>query len=448
MSLPIFEFLIDDTEESGVKTISLVSSPAMKSDFLVFDEQKPKPKYIFLKKDDEEYKGIVAGLSLIPDKLIYRVDEETGDEYLGYFSADTVENIRNKYHKEVQNLKSVNLEHVSSDTVDAYLVESYLLDTQDRVDEVLAKGIEEAVLGAWYTAFKIDDEDVFNEVLAGDFKGFSVEAFLNRELRAIEMSKQNNNFKDKTKKMKKNLIERLRERVNTVLSEVNFEDMLVPELNVVATWGNVGEVVTKTYEDEEGNEVVENIGEGSFVVEDGRTLVVDADSMLVEVTESVVEETPEEETEAVVEEETEVKAEETSVEEEKSEAAEIVEEVKAEEEVVAEETEAAEEGMPDAVKSWLTSIAGDFDDGEIYVSFMKTGGELTYGSVSTYANIKMSEERDAEKQALEEKVKELETKLSEPIAEPVLKEKKEVQGEAKELTLYERVATRKGLPIV
>jgi len=317
MKLPVYEFLIGDDENDGVDTISLVSQPAMQSEFVVLDEQVRKPRYIALKSDEEEYKGIVAGLSLIPNKLIYRVDEETGEEYNGYFSVETIEKIRNKYHSEVQNLKSVNKEHNSQDKVDAYLVESYLLNSQSRVDEVISQGIEEAVEGAWYTAFKIEDEDTFNAALEGEFTGFSVEAFLNRELRAIEMSKKNK-LKVKTKKMKKNLVQRLQERVLKVLSEVNFEDMLVPELAVVATWGEVGEEVTKTYENADGEEVTEPIGEGEFVVEDGRTLVVDADSNLVETRDAVVEE------EAPAEEEMAAEETEETTEEAPAEAAEIV----------------------------------------------------------------------------------------------------------------------------
>ena len=78
---------------------------------------------------------------------------------------------------------------------------------------------------------------------------------------------------------------------------------------------------------------------------------------------------------------------------------------------------------------------------------MKTGGELTYGSVSTWANIKMSEEKSARVVELEAQVKELETKLSEPIAEPVLHDKV-TKKELREVTLYEKLATRQGLPIV
>jgi hypothetical protein len=422
MGLPVYEFTIGEDEVDGVKTISLVSAPAMKSDFLVFDAQHPKPQYVFLKKDEKEYKGIVAGLAMIPDKLIYRIDEETGEEYNGYFSAETIEKIRNKYHKEVQNLKSVNLEHNSKDTVDAYLVESYLLDTQVRVEEALGKGISEAVLGSWYTAFKIEDKQVFGEVLQGEFKGFSVEAFLNRELRAIELSKQNN-FKNKTKKMKKNLVERLKERVLSVLSEVNFEDMLVPELNIVATWGEIGEAVTKTYTNAEGVEAVEPIGAGEFIVEDGRTLVVDENSALVEIREAVVEPAPEE---PVIE---------PAVEP-------VPEEEMAVEPVVEPAPVVSDFNKP------LSELIDMSKDGSYTLEIVVEAGAIKSSEIKSKAQLMAETASQETITKLNEEIEALKVKLSEPIAEPVLNDNKKVVGEAREITLYEKIATRKGLPIV
>lgn len=434
--MKIVEFLIDETSETGVKTISLVDQPAMQSDFIAFSTEKQKPKYVALAKDGEDkYKQVVAGLSMIPDKLIYRIDPETGEEYNGYFSQETIEKIRNKYHKEMMT-SNVNLDHDENDYIDAYLIESYILNTEARVEEVTAQGIEGATIGAWYTQFKIEDEEVFQKVLDGEFNGFSIEAYLNKEMKAS----QTNNFKEKEKKMKKNLIERFKNFLETleaedeqVLEETQenkFEDALVPEENISITWGEVGAEVTKTYNDADGNEVTEPVGQGEFTIEDGRVVVVDENSMLIEVREA---EAPAEDAPEVVEESTE------------EEAAEVVaEEVPAETEEAEEapaEEEAATDGMPDAVKTWLTSIAGEFDDGEIYVSFMKTGGELTYGSVSTYANIKMTQDNMA-------RIAELEEKMSEPIAEPVLTDSSISSSDIKELTVYERVARRKGIKAV
>ena len=276
-NIPTYEFTIDENDESGVNTISLVTVPAMKSKFIMFDEQHEKTKYIFIQKDEKQYKGIVAGLSMIPEKMIYRIGDD-GQEYNGYFTADTIEKIRNKYHKNVQNLQSVNLEH-SNAYVNAYLVESYILDSQALVDAVKAKGIDEAKLGSWYTAFKIENKDVFNACLAGEFTGFSVEAYLDRELKMSA----NNFYINKSKEMKQTLIQKIKEKVNSVLEEIDFEDALIPELNVTANFGKVNEKVTKTYTNTMNSEVTEPIGAGEFTLEDGRILMVDTNSKLTEI---------------------------------------------------------------------------------------------------------------------------------------------------------------------
>jgi hypothetical protein len=485
--MKIVEFLIDETSETGVKTISLVDSPAMESDFISFKHEKAKPKYISLEKEGKEYKQVVAGLSMIPDKLIYRFDPETGEEYNGYFSQKTIEQIRNKYHKEMQT-SNVNLNHEENNYIDAYLIESYILSSQERVDEVTSQGIDGATLGAWYTQFKIEDKEIFQKVLDGEYNGFSIEAFLNKEMK----SSLKNNFKEKEKKMKKSLIQKFKDFLETLEAEDKqiqetedkFEEALVPEENIIVIWGEIGAEVTKKYTNEEGEEVTEPIGQGEFVIEDGRIIVVDENSMLIEVKEAEVEEEESKDEVKAVEEPagdtvvsyTEVgkavtvdgetasegtitldngivlviDADGILVEIQEPEAEEANTEVNAEEnaEVPAEENTEESISMPDEVKAWLTSIAGEFDDGEIYVSFIKSGGDLTYGNVSTWADIKMSKESNTKVTELEKQVKELNEKLSEPISEPKLTDESNTSDNVKELTVYERIARRKGIQSV
>jgi hypothetical protein len=292
-NFPVYEFLItdDENDESGVSTISLVSMPAMKTDFIKFSQQTVQ-KYVFISRDDKQYKGIVAGIAMKPMELVERIDEDNKQKFYGYFSAETIEKIRTKFHKNPENLRNVNIEHNGSKPVNAYLVESYILDSQEMVDAVKAKGISDATLGSWYTAFKIEDKEVFNKCLKGEFNGFSVEAFLMRELRNIETK---NNFSDiKIKKMKKNLIERIGEKFNQILKEMSFSESLVPDMNIVITWGSKDDKVTKTYKNAEGVDVTEPTGAGEFVIEDGRTVVVGDDSSLIEVREAKPEKTDEE----------------------------------------------------------------------------------------------------------------------------------------------------------
>lgn len=442
--IPVFEFLIDESDESGVKTISLVTDPAMKSTFIAFNKQDVKPKYIFIDKDEKKYKGIVAGLAMIPEKMIGRVDDN-GAEYEGYFSIETIEKIRNKYHKEVMNLQSVNLEH-SDAFIDAYLIESYLLDTEERVAEVKSKGIEEAVIGAWYTAFKVENKEVFNACIDGTFNGFSVEAFLERELK---MSTNNFNNK-KIKKMKKNLLERLKMRVNKILDEVNFEESLVPDLNVTISWDEVGGDVTKTYINDEELEVIEPIGVGEFIVEDGRTVVVDENSMLVEVRDAVVEEEvlvdeiveevdPVSGDTVVEEEELEVVVDETIV----NEPAPVTGDTASGDTVVVEElVEEVVEEVPvsDVASKTLAELIDVTKDGSYSISVTVLDGVITEANVSAEQNLITQE--------LSDKIKELEVKLAEPIADPKLVDVKTPVGEVKELTVYETIAKRKGLDVV
>jgi len=427
----------------------------MQSKFLVFNNKKLKSKYVFVEKDEKEYKGIVAGLSLIPNKLIFRINEETGEEYNAYFSTETIEKIRDRYHRQMMT-SNVNLEHNEDAFIDAYLIESYIIDTEEMLSAVKAKGIEEAVIGAWFTAIKVDNEIAFNACVDGTFTGFSIEAFLETELKNMNAI-INNNKLNTQKKMKKNLIERIKERVNIVLSKIDFTEALVPELGFIITYGEVGEEVTKTYTNSDDEEVTEPVGNGDFVIESGETIIVDDNSMLVEVI-AKPDEAPADE-EMVDEEDKPADEEVPVVEEEDKEKLAVVEDVVDEvvEDVVDVVDEVVEDSptLPEEVKAWLLKVAGDFEDGDVYLSVYKQGGEFVWGSVSTYADIKMSQTIKTEMSTQESnitklnaEIADLKTKLSKPISEPVLRESEVKLSNLKEITLYERLALRSKLPVV
>ena len=268
-NIPTFQFVIDDSEESGVKAISIVGDPAFQSSMITFSKEKPK----FVALADKKYKQICAGLSLIPDVPVYRVDEIFG-EYYGVFSKETIEKIVEKYHMEM-NMNKLNLNHDENSFIDAFMVEDFIVDSEARVADLKLKGIEHPnIMGAWYTAFKIKDKNVFESFLNGESgMGFSVEAYLNR------FSNQINNKFNKMKKDKKSLLEKI---VAIFSEEQTFERSLVPSLGFDIEWGKPGEPVNKIEVDQNGNEVVSPIGAGEFATDAG-TVVVDESSNLVEV---------------------------------------------------------------------------------------------------------------------------------------------------------------------
>lgn len=168
------KFEIDPNDKgTGVKAISLVDEPALESNFVAFS--KDKPQYIELKL--EGYKQVVAGLALIPDKDIIRLSG--GEKYVAFFTKESIEKIRDKFHKE-QMTSNVNVDHSQDDFIEGYLIESFIIDSSERLADVTAKGIKDAVLGSWFVAYKIEDEKVFKEVLDGKLRGFSVEIFVNK----------------------------------------------------------------------------------------------------------------------------------------------------------------------------------------------------------------------------------------------------------------------------
>jgi len=84
--MKLIELIIDtEMELSGIDAISIVENPAIEENWIALNEQ-PK-EYRFAEVDKE--KKIIMGAMLVPDKTIYRRDEENGEYYI-YFSQDTI----------------------------------------------------------------------------------------------------------------------------------------------------------------------------------------------------------------------------------------------------------------------------------------------------------------------------------------------------------------------
>ena len=124
---------------------------------------------------------IVAGPFMIPNKLIYRNDEN--GEYYVYFSDETIKKIAYKYMQR-KYTDSTNLEHVSELALDdVFVVESWLVEDPKRDKSLIYSGGEEYPKGTWYGLMKVKNKGIWdNYVKSGLVKGFSVEGFFIDEL--------------------------------------------------------------------------------------------------------------------------------------------------------------------------------------------------------------------------------------------------------------------------
>ena len=416
---PTFEFVIDDSAESGVKAISIVADPAFESQFITFGKT-PRPTYVELEKK----KRICAGLSLIPNVPVFREDEVFG-KYYGFFSAETIEKIVEKYHEEM-NQNKVNVNHDENDFIDAFMIEDYIVNSEARVEDLKKIGIEhQNIMGAWYTAFKIKDPIVFAGIVRnqeeGNPTGFSVEAYLDKIIVSM-MKNENEKLKNKMKKEKKTLLEKITTLFN--VEETKLERMLVPELGFEIEWAEVGAPVLQVTVSEEGVETMAPVGPGEFVTESG-IIVVDDSSNLVEVreVEAPVEEAPIEEPALDM-----------------GEPITLPDEVLPVDEIPVEEVpvELPVEEVPveDVKVLTIGELVGD-QDGEYHIKVVVAGGVVSEAEVSSETNLL----RDQVAQLSAQK-EELEVKLKEPIVEPTLvpevKTKNFKDMNAYEKTMYKR----------
>jgi len=416
--IPIYKFIVkEDGKSTGMLGMSVVDGEAMEIGMQNFEKVELKPLFVCLQEEDDD-KQELLGVALRADFPILRKDG-AGIPYYGIFEKDTIEVIRNKFHKEQKNLSTVNLNHDSDKEIDAYLIESYIIQNEEQLSGIQALGLSDEIgTGDWIVRYKIEDKEIYDFAVE-NLTGFSIEILLEREL--LDEFRKNNLNKNKSIMSK---VEKLVDKFKTAIQDFEetpapeatpsteevLEDVTVAESGRVLRYTEVGAPVLEVTTDEEGAETTVAIEEeAEMILEDGRTVVIDSDGNLVEIKDA------EEEVAPVADEDLEEKPAEEKLEEtvetEEKPAAEL------EEEVAAEETPATEteDGLPAEVIQWLNKVGGEFEDGDVYASFTKSGGEWLYGSVSTWANIKMSQE-------LQTKVENLEAEIAKPVASPVFTE--------------------------
>lgn len=158
----IVKCIIDETGKLGVGAISLVEFPAIEENFVALSEVK-------LAAVNKE-RRMLYGPALIPNKYIFRIDKNTGEEYYMYFDTETVEKCAHLYLK--KNLQhNTTLEHQFS-VMGCPVVESWVIEGEQ--DKAYHFGLS-APVGSWIVGLNVTDDEIWQEVKDGHVKGFSIE---------------------------------------------------------------------------------------------------------------------------------------------------------------------------------------------------------------------------------------------------------------------------------
>jgi hypothetical protein len=163
----IIELVIDEnSEKNGINAVSVVLNPAIEENFIALAKHE-----VELKEIDAE-KRLLMGASLIPNKEIFRKDEQ-GNEFYIYFSEQTVRKASEMFF---QNSKQNNATLNHDQKIEGMtVVESWIVDNPE-MDKSKNYGFS-FPKGTWVISMKVDNDEVWQEVKLGKVKGFSIEGY-------------------------------------------------------------------------------------------------------------------------------------------------------------------------------------------------------------------------------------------------------------------------------
>lgn len=159
--------------DSETEAISMVTEPAIESDFVFLSKDKAIVKEAF--SNDEKH--MVYGAVLRPDFPIYRNDGE--NEYYLEFTSESIERMARDY---MMNYKqgNVTIQHEEYAN-EVFMVESWIKQDMDK-DKSVSVGLDKSLpIGTWFCGFYVNNNDVWERIKSGELKGFSVEAMIDLE---------------------------------------------------------------------------------------------------------------------------------------------------------------------------------------------------------------------------------------------------------------------------
>ena len=181
--------------DSETEAISMVTEPAIESDFVFFSKDKDIVKEAF--SSDEKH--MVYGAVLRPDFPIYRYDGE--NEYYIEFTSESIERMARDYMMNYRQ-GNVTIQHEEYAN-EVFMVESWIKQDMDK-DKSVSVGLDKSLpIGTWFCGLYVNNNDIWERIKRGELKGFSVEAMIDLEdfakVKKEDEFEMNETFWDKLK---------------------------------------------------------------------------------------------------------------------------------------------------------------------------------------------------------------------------------------------------------
>lgn len=262
----------------GVLRVSLVDDPAVQSNFDVFRAAVPDAKTTALYAIADEDRHLVRGVVLRADFPIFRRDNPGDPGYYVIFSKDQIRAIAEKYIADGR-ANAVDTDHDGQEVEGVQLVQYFLKDSEAGI---APEGFDDIADGSLFAEYHVTNDDVWGEIKAGTYKGFSVEIYytlvpMGDTLRAAEAETPAGLLDRIFAKIQSNMsFERFKARLAALLAEPEPAKMgsVTTDKGVVVWDGDedlkAGDRVQ--VEDADGNRT--DAADGEYVTGDGKTIVV------------------------------------------------------------------------------------------------------------------------------------------------------------------------------
>jgi len=164
MDLPLYDIDLGDlNSENGMFRISLVAAPAIEENFIHFKDER-----IEFFKDEE--KRQVVGPIMIPNKPIYRRNEDVGEYYIR-FTEKAIDDIMYKYSKDGK-FNLFNIEHTDQNFDGVTMLEIWKKESDADKSSKYGYDLPD---GTVFVKAQIEDESLWSSIKTGEINGFSIE---------------------------------------------------------------------------------------------------------------------------------------------------------------------------------------------------------------------------------------------------------------------------------
>jgi hypothetical protein len=305
--MDLFSLDLPDGEQKEFQ-IALVDEPAIERDWMAFGKNKQcfnltsnGQTFKLISRNfsiESEDKRIISGYAMIADLEIPRYDEVRG-AYNCVFRKNAIEKIWLNFQRNNLNTNTNIMHQTNQFAKGVFVCESIFLDKERGAKA--HEGFTQESDGSWFISMKIENEEVWNQVKEGKFKGFSIEGRFTEEIEIFtqlkEIFKTNKMSKQTLKDKFKEFFKENPEAKEAVSKAMKFEKAMLVDGTEVTVEPALEVGAAMVVMNAEGEPIPAPIGE--YQLEDGSVVVVEVEGIIAEIKEPMLEE---EEIEPIVEE--------------------------------------------------------------------------------------------------------------------------------------------------